>query len=77
MFVYDGYIVSKLIRDIIFHVKENRSFIYLFFTVILALLSFFNSIKLCVCDESFREKIALISPKGPKSVAQTYFCVHR
>ena len=31
----------------------------------------------CVRDESCGEKLAPISPRGPKFVAQTDFCVHR
>ena len=31
----------------------------------------------CVRDESCREKLAPISPSGPKFVAQTDVCVHR
>ena len=31
----------------------------------------------CVRDESCREKLAPISPRDPKFVAQTDFCVHR
>ena len=31
----------------------------------------------CVRDESCREKLAPISPRGPKFLAQTEFCVHR
>ena len=31
----------------------------------------------CVRDESCREKLAPISPRGPKFVAHTDFCAHR
>ena len=31
----------------------------------------------CDRDESWTGKLASISPKGPKFVAQTDFCIHR
>ena len=44
---------------------------FMFFTFLLIILA--N----CVRDESCGEKIAPISPRGPKFVAQTDYCEHR
>ena len=37
----------------------------------------FLNLEKCVSDESCREKLAPISPTGPKFVAQANFFVHR
>ena len=48
-------------------------FSHLFSAITILLLILAN----CVRDESCREKLAPISPRGPKFLAQTDFCVHR
>ena len=56
--------------------KKKKTRFFMFFTLIFGdnfLLLAIN----CVRDESCREKLAPISPRDPKFVAQTDFCVHR
>ena len=48
----------------------------MFFTLILAVF-FFSMLAKCDRDESCTGKLAPISPKGTKFVAQTEFYVHR
>ena len=47
------------------------------FTLIFGGKFFILNLANCVCDESCREKSALISPKRPKLVAQTDFYILR
>ena len=47
------------------------------FTLIFGNNFFINNLENCVRDESCGEKIAPISQRGPKFVAQTDFYVHR
>ena len=50
---------------------------YVFLHCFLSIPILFSILAVCVCDESCREKIAPISPKGPQFVIQIGLCVHR
>ena len=56
---------------------DNDTDVKLLFLCFSAVTFLLLTLANCVRDKSFREKLAPISPKGLKFVAQTDFCVHR
>ena len=57
--------------------KALNSSFYVFHIDFRRQLFLFSMLAKCDRDESCTGKLAPISPKGPKFVAQTDFCVHR
>ena len=49
----------------------------MFFTLIIGDNFLFLILANCVRDESYKDKLAPISPKGQKFLSQADFCVHR